>query len=338
MSTKAERERAARIEARKKEAEKKNKERDEKKAKLKKRLDDQKAYFLKERVRMLDGAIIVEVLNTVQAKLAQAAGFNAICPFNTTGKTSIPTYANLVTSDPRMMRDMMDSVLIPVIARVRTGHVIEAKMAEHLGAGIIDEADYGATTSGNSPMAKGGFGMPVMSSVTNLKECFQRIDEGASMLRTKEMANRNFSHTISMIKSIYKDLKSMDTEAGKTNKATLIGTFKDPLTAVILEAAILSGKLPVPLFACGAVCTPNDVAMAKKMGCGVIISNIAFKADNPRRRLKELVRASKQFGDIGEMVKMSTGTNERVGGASAGGAPTGLATTVPGAATVAKPE
>ncbi|KAJ2627185.1 hypothetical protein GGF44_004803, partial [Coemansia sp. RSA 1694] len=310
MSTKAERERAARIEARKKEAEKKNKERDEKKAKLKKRLDDQKADFLKERVRMLDGAIIVEVLNTVQAKLAQAAGFNAICPFNTTGKTSIPTYANLVTSDPRMMRDMMDSVLIPVIARVRTGHVIEAKMAEHLGAGIIDEADYGAAALAN-PMAKGGFGVPVMSSVTKVEDCFQRIDEGASMLRTKEAAGKNFSHTISMIKSIYKDLKNMGTEAGKAKKAVLIGTFKDPLTAVILEAAILSGKLPVPLFACGAVCTPNDVAMAKKMGCGVIISNIAFKADNPRRRLKELVRASKKFGDIGEMVKMSTGTNER---------------------------
>ncbi|KAJ2401162.1 hypothetical protein GGI10_006092, partial [Coemansia sp. RSA 2530] len=217
MPTKAEKEREARILARKKEVEKKAKERKEKEAKIIKRIDESRAATFKAHVKLFECGIIVEVLNTVQAKLAQDAGFNAICPYNYPEEMTMSGNGNPVTSDPRVIREMMNSVLIPIMANVRIGHTIEAKMAAHLGASIINEHEY-AEVSEATYMSKKGFKVPFMAGVESLAECILRIEDGATMLRTKaEDEDKNFSHTITTVKAILKQLKVMHAGVAKTS-------------------------------------------------------------------------------------------------------------------------
>ncbi|KAJ2908850.1 hypothetical protein GGI21_002471, partial [Coemansia aciculifera] len=140
-------ERDARIEARKKEAAKKKDEAAKKKAKLATRISENRKDTNGQRVKMFEGKIMVEVINAVQAKLAQEEGFNAVVIFDNAASAAVPTNKNPVTSDPRVMRLLMDSVLIPVVVRVRAGHSIEAKIAKHIGVDAIDEVNYAMTTT-----------------------------------------------------------------------------------------------------------------------------------------------------------------------------------------------
>ncbi|KAJ2740052.1 Pyridoxal 5'-phosphate synthase subunit snz1, partial [Coemansia sp. BCRC 34301] len=302
MPTKAEREREARIEARKKEAEKKRKERDDKKNKLVSRLEANVAKTKAERVRSLADGIMVEVLNTVQAQLAQEAGFNAVLPYD-----SAATNINPRSINPREVRSMLNAVLIPVIARVQVGHYIEAKMAERLGASIIEEFDaaggamgmmgmMGRPMGGPTGGAAGAVGyiekeslaIPVMCPIDTLDECFKRIDEGATMLRTKENPQQKaFAFTLAKIRGLFKELKARGNDSPETRNAR-VGGFKSKDMDKRYDEAVSTGKLPVPLFAYGGIATAYDVAMVRKIGCGVIISNVAFQADNPRKRLKAL--------------------------------------------------
>ncbi|KAJ1914255.1 Pyridoxal 5'-phosphate synthase subunit snz1 [Coemansia sp. RSA 922] len=314
MPTKAEIARDARIAERKKEAEKKDKELKEKTEKLRKRLEGEASLLLTKpaRVNMLNYGVIVEVVNVVQAKLAQDAGFTAICPFDNPVPLSSNKNRNPLTSDPRVMRDMMNSVVIPVMAKVRIGHIVEALMAEKLGANIIDESDYVGQDNATY-MEKKKFKVPFMCTVVKLEDCLLRIEEGATMLRTKEVMGQNFSNTLSTIRAIFAELKKLKEATNKdTLKAELVNKFQNKqVMEPILDKAIADQKLPVPFFGCGWVCTPNDVAMLRKLGCGAIISNIAFRADNPRRRLKALVQASKDYNKADKMVEWSIGTSER---------------------------
>ncbi|KAJ2814069.1 hypothetical protein H4S07_000178 [Coemansia furcata] len=308
MATKAEKEREARIAARKAEAEKKTKEAKAKIESLKKRLmsKDSQSITLGARVNMFKHGVIVEVVNKIQAKLAQEAGFTAICPYDF--PQPLNALGNPVTSDPRVIRDMINSVLIPVMAKVRVGHIIEAKMAAYLGANIIDESDY-TTKLTSKHMLKEEFGVPFMCSVTNLEDCFRRIEEGAMMLRNREPDMKFFAHTISAIKVIFNDLKKLGVDAAA--KKLMVDKFENKVTLAMIDKAIADNALPVPFYGYGSVCTPTDVAMLRKMGCGAIVSNIAFRADNPRRRLKMLVQASTSYKDPAKMAELSTGTNER---------------------------
>ncbi|KAJ2094649.1 Pyridoxal 5'-phosphate synthase subunit snz1 [Coemansia sp. S100] len=314
MPTKAEIARDARIAERKKEAEKKDKELKEKTEKLRKRLEGEASLLLTKpaRVNMLNYGVIVEVVNVIQAKLAQDAGFTAICPFDNPVPLSSNKNRNPLTSDPRVMRDMMNSVVIPVMAKVRIGHIVEALMAEKLGANIIDESDYVGQDNATY-MGKKQFKVPFMCTVVKLEDCLLRIDEGATMLRTKEVMGQNFSNTISTIRAIFAELKKLKDATNKDAlKAEIVNKFQNKqVMEPILDKAIADQKLPVPFFGCGWVCTPNDVAMLRKLGCGAIISNIAFRADNPRRRLKALVQASKDYNKADKMVEWSIGTSER---------------------------
>ncbi|KAJ2063428.1 Pyridoxal 5'-phosphate synthase subunit snz1 [Coemansia sp. RSA 2337] len=314
MPTKAEIARDARIAERKKEAEKKDKELKEKTEKLRKRLEGEASLLLTKpaRVNMLNYGVIVEVVNVIQAKLAQDAGFTAICPFDNPVPLSSNKNRNPLTSDPRVMRDMMNSVVIPVMAKVRIGHIVEALMAEKLGANIIDESDYVGQDNATY-MEKKKFKVPFMCTVVKLEDCLLRIEEGATMLRTKEVMGQNFSNTISTIRAIFAELKKLKDATNKdTLKAEIVNKFQNKqVMEPILDKAIADQKLPVPFFGCGWVCTPNDVAMLRKLGCGAIISNVAFRADNPRRRLKALVQASKDYNKADKMVEWSIGTSER---------------------------
>ncbi|KAJ2834874.1 hypothetical protein GGI24_000161 [Coemansia furcata] len=309
MATKAEKEREARIAARKAEAEKKTKEAKAKSENLKKRLmsKESQAITLVARVNMVKNGVIVEVVNTIQAKLAQEAGFTAICPYDF--PQPLTTLGNPVTSDPRVIRDMINSVLIPVMAKVRVGHIIEAKMAAHLGANIIDESDYITKLASKHMLNKKEFGVPFMCSVTNLEDCFRRIEEGAMMLRNREPGEKYFAHTILAIKTIFNDLKKLGVDAAA--KKLMVDKFENEDTLAMIDKAIADNALPVPFYGYGSVCTPTDVAMLRKMGCGAIVSNIAFRADNPRRRLKMLVQASTSYKDAAKMAELSIGTNER---------------------------
>ncbi|KAJ2463172.1 hypothetical protein GGI03_004010 [Coemansia sp. RSA 2337] len=247
MPTKAEIARDARIAERKKEAEKKDKELKEKTEKLRKRLEGEASLLLTKpaRVNMLNYGVIVEVVNVVQAKLAQDAGFTAICPFDNPVPLSSNKNRNPLTSDPRVMRDMMNSVVIPVMAKVRIGHIVEALMAEKLGANIIDESDYVGQDNATY-MEKKKFKVPFMCTVVKLEDCLLRIEEGATMLRTKEVMGQNFSNTLSTIRAIFAELKKLKEATNKdTLKAELVNKFQNKqVMEPILDKAIADQKLP----------------------------------------------------------------------------------------------
>ncbi|KAJ2487298.1 Pyridoxal 5'-phosphate synthase subunit snz1 [Coemansia sp. RSA 2050] len=281
----------------------------EKEARLKKRLGLHQKATTKARVDMLQYGLMVEVVNTIQAKLAQDAGFTAICPYDYSASPSAMVNSNPNTSDPRVIREMMNKVLIPLMAKVRIGHIIEAKMAEHLGANIIDESEYAEETRAKH-VSKNGFRTPFMCGVSTLEQCFQRIEEGATMLRSIEVPNQNFSHTLSTIRTIFKTLKDMKTDDAAKDR--FLENFTKNETLATINKAIDEGKLPVPFYGCGWVCTPNDVAMLRKLECGAIISNIAFRSYNPLKRLRYFVLASSCYKDPAKMVGLSIGSNEYV--------------------------
>ncbi|KAJ2332161.1 hypothetical protein GGH92_009011 [Coemansia sp. RSA 2673] len=259
---------------------------------------------------MLKGGIIIEVINVVQAQLAEAAGFTAV---------SIHEWGTLVAQqkgyqprgcDPRTARMVINSVLIPVLSRVRVGHITEAKMAQAMGVNIIDESnDLGSLTYTQYIRKKGDLSAPIICDVANLDECIARLGEGASMLRTRKTPfppSRNLT-TMATVKGIKNQLMALKTDAAKEEKFLKLFSDTDAVKKTIEE-----GNIPFPLYAYGSINTPNDVAMMMHMGCaGVFIANNAFAADNPRRRLEALATAVRSHGDIDKMVELSIGTHLR---------------------------
>lgn len=212
-------------------------------------------------------------------------------------------------SDPKMIKEIASSVSIPVMAKVRIGHFVEAQILESLGIDFIDESEVLTPADEEFHINKKAFKIPFVCGARNLGEALRRISEGASMIRTKgEAGTGNVVEAVRHIRKINSEIK----ELNKLSSEQLIAKLKDikaPLD--LIEYVSINQKLPVVNFAAGGIATPADAALMMQLGCdGVFVGSGIFKSNNPEKRAKAIVEATMNFNNPDIIAKVSENLGE----------------------------
>jgi pyridoxal 5'-phosphate synthase pdxS subunit len=258
----------------------------------------------KELALKLKGGVIMDVMTPEQARIAESAGACAVMALE-----RIPADIRVAggvsrMSDPRMIKDIQDAVSIPVMAKVRIGHFVEAQVLEAIGIDYIDESEVLSPADDEYHIEKTSFKTPFVCGARNLGEALRRINEGASMIRTKgEAGTGDIIQAVKHMRSITKDIESVkdmpENELYETAKEMHV-----PLELLLYVHD--NGKLPVINFAAGGVATPADAALMMQLGAeGVFVGSGIFKSGNPEKRAKAIVEAVKNYNNPKIIAKMS---------------------------------
>jgi pyridoxal 5'-phosphate synthase pdxS subunit len=259
--------------------------------------------------QMLKGGVIMDVVTPEQAMLAEAAGACAVMALERV-PSDIRKHGGVARmSDPHMIKEIMDAVSIPVMAKVRIGHFVEAQILEALGIDYIDESEVLTPADEQFHVDKGAFKVPFVCGATNLGEALRRIQEGAAMIRTKgEAGTGNVVEAVRHWRTIDSQIRALKgmKEAG-LKKAAVEMRVKVEL---VKEVAKL-GRLPVVNFAAGGIATPADAAMMMQLGCdGVFVGSGIFKSSDPAKRARAIVEATTHFNDTKIVARVSEDLGE----------------------------
>lgn len=256
--------------------------------------------------QMLKGGVIMDVVNAEQALIAQEAGAVAVMALEKVPSDIRRDGGVARMSDPEMIMKIQAAVSIPVMAKVRIGHFVEAQILEALNIDYIDESEVLTPADPWNHVDKSKFKVPFVCGATNLGEALRRIAEGACMIRTKgEAGTGNVIEAVRhwrQIKNDIEELKNMD-DAKLDELAVQMRVPK----AILLEVKTLR-RLPVVNFAAGGIATPADAAMMMQLGCdGVFVGSGIFKAENPAVMAKAIVNAVMNFSNSNEVMNASRG-------------------------------
>ncbi|MHB7979789.1 pyridoxal 5'-phosphate synthase lyase subunit PdxS [Clostridium sporogenes] len=274
----------------------------------------EKRYELnKNLAQMLKGGVIMDVVNPEQAKIAEEAGAVAVMALERVPSDIRKQGGVARTSDPKMIKEIINAVSIPVMAKVRIGHFVEAQILEAIGVDYIDESEVLTPADDLFHINKKDFKVPFVCGARNLGEALRRIGEGASMIRTKgEAGTGNVVEAVRHMRTISSEMRKLQL----TPKEELMTAAKEmgaPFNLV--EYVAEKGKLPVINFAAGGIATPADSALMMQLGCdGIFVGSGIFKSDNPEKRAKAIVKATAYFKDPEVLAKVS----ENLGGAMSG--------------------
>lgn len=274
----------------------------------------EKRYELnKNLAQMLKGGVIMDVVNPEQAKIAEEAGAVAVMALERVPSDIRKQGGVARTSDPKMIKEIINAVSIPVMAKVRIGHFVEAQILEAIGVDYIDESEVLTPADDLFHINKKDFKVPFVCGARNLGEALRRIGEGASMIRTKgEAGTGNVVEAVRHMRTISSEMRKLQL----TPKEELMTEAKEmgaPFNLV--EYVAEKGKLPVINFAAGGIATPADAALMMQLGCdGIFVGSGIFKSDNPEKRAKAIVKATAYFKDPEVLAKVS----ENLGGAMSG--------------------
>lgn len=274
----------------------------------------EKRYKLnKNLAQMLKGGVIMDVVNPEQAKIAEQAGAVAVMALERVTSDIRKQGGVARTSDPKMIKEIINAVSIPVMAKVRIGHFVEAQILEAIGVDYIDESEVLTPADDLFHINKKDFKVPFVCGARNLGEALRRIGEGASMIRTKgEAGTGNVVEAVRHMRTISSEMRKLQL----TPKEELMTAAKEmgaPFNLV--EYVAEKGKLPVINFAAGGIATPADAALMMQLGCdGIFVGSGIFKSDNPEKRAKAIVKATAYFKDPEVLAKVS----ENLGGAMSG--------------------
>ena len=251
--------------------------------------------------KMLKGGVIMDVMSVEQAKIAESAGAVAVMALERIPSQIRRDGGVARMSDPAMIREIKSAVSIPVMAKVRVGHFVEAQILEQCDIDFIDESEVLTPADEDFHVAKSDFRLPFVCGARNLGEALRRIDEGAAMIRTKgEAGTGNVVEAVRHWRAIFgeiSELSSVDLE----KKAT---EFRVPVKLVREVAE--NGRLPVVTFVAGGIATPADAAMMMQLGAeGVFVGSGIFDAENPEKMAQAIVRATMNFGDAGILAEVS---------------------------------
>ncbi|MHB9944904.1 pyridoxal 5'-phosphate synthase lyase subunit PdxS [Clostridium botulinum] len=263
--------------------------------------------------QMLKGGVIMDVVNPEQAKIAEEAGAVAVMALERVPSDIRKQGGVARTSDPKMIKEIINAVSIPVMAKVRIGHFVEAQILEAIGVDYIDESEVLTPADDLFHINKKDFKVPFVCGARNLGEALRRIGEGASMIRTKgEAGTGNVVEAVRHMRTISSEMRKLQL----TPKEELMTAAKEmgaPFNLV--EYVAEKGKLPVINFAAGGIATPADAALMMQLGCdGIFVGSGIFKSDNPEKRAKAIVKATTYFKDPEVLAKVS----ENLGGAMLG--------------------
>ncbi|MCD6167975.1 MAG: pyridoxal 5'-phosphate synthase lyase subunit PdxS [Caldisericia bacterium] len=239
---------------------------------------------------MLKGGVIMDVTNPEQAKIAEEAGAVAVMALERVPADIRKEGGVARMADPALIEDIMKSVTIPVMAKVRIGHFVEAQILEALGVDFIDESEVLTPADEEHHIDKWKFKIPFVCGARNLGEALRRIAEGAAMIRTKgEAGTGNVVEAVRHMRAVMDEIRKIKsmTEDELMAEAKRIGA---PLELVIEVKEL--GRLPVVNFAAGGIATPADAALMMQLGAdGVFVGSGIFKSGNPRKRAKAIVDA-----------------------------------------------
>ena len=262
---------------------------------------------------MLKGGVIMDVVNAEQAVIAERAGASAVMALERVPADIRKEGGVARMSQIRIIRDIMSSVSIPVMAKVRIGHFTEARILEVLGVDYIDESEVLTPADEEHHVDKRDFKVPFVCGARNLGEALRRIAEGAAMIRTKgEAGSGNIVEAVRHIRTIVKEMKQL-TVLGKEELVHEAKNLQAPLELVQYVAQ--NGKLPVPNFSAGGIATPADAALVMQLGAeAVFVGSGIFKSSDPERRAKAIVKAATYYQDPVKLLEASEELGEAMPG------------------------
>jgi pyridoxal 5'-phosphate synthase pdxS subunit len=263
--------------------------------------------------QMLKGGVIMDVVTPDHAKIAEDAGACAVMALERVPADIRADGGVARMSDPELIVRIMDSVTIPVMAKCRIGHFVEAQVLEALGVDYIDESEVLTPADEEHHIEKHGFKVPFVCGCRNLGEALRRIGEGAAMMRTKgEAGTGNVVEAVRHARSVMGEIRRLQHMAPEE----LMAAAKEmgaPYELVVETAKL--GRLPVVNFAAGGVATPADAALMMQLGVdGVFVGSGIFKAADPPPRAKAIVEAVTHYNDPGILAEISKGLGEAMPG------------------------
>jgi pyridoxal 5'-phosphate synthase pdxS subunit len=269
---------------------------------------------------MLKGGVIMDVVDAAQAKIAQEAGACAVMALERV-PSDIRAQGGVARMSPvAKIREIQAAVSIPVMAKCRIGHFVEAEILEALGVDFVDESEVLTPADEAYHIDKHAFRVPFVCGCRDLGEALRRIAEGAAMIRTKgEAGTGNVIEAVRHMRSVTSELRRL----GTLRPEELVKTAKDlgaPVELVRLVAE--TGKLPVPNFAAGGIATPADAALMMRLGAeSVFVGSGIFKSSDPAARAKAIVRATTHFRDPKVLAEVSADLGDAMPGLEIGKIP-----------------
>lgn len=266
--------------------------------------------------QMLKGGVIMDVVTPEQAKIAEKAGACAVMALESIPADMRKSGKVCRMSDPKMIKDIMNSVSIPVMTKVRIGHFVEAQIIEALEVDYIDESEVLTPADWTHHIEKDKFKVPFVCGAKDLGEALRRINEGAAMIRTKgEAGTGDVSEAVKHIRRITEEIKACQQLKSEDDIAKVAEEMRVPVS--LLKDVLEKGKLPVVNFAAGGVATPADAALLMQLGCdGVFVGSGIFKSSNPVRLATAVVEATTHFDNPSKLLEVSSDLGELMGGVS----------------------
>lgn len=262
---------------------------------------------------MLKGGVIMDVVNAEQAKIAEDAGAVAVMALERVPADIRAQGGVARMSDPDLIEQIIATVSIPVMAKVRIGHFVEAQVLQSLKVDYIDESEVLSPADYVNHIDKWGFDIPFVCGATNLGEALRRITEGASMIRSKgEAGTGDVSEATKHIRTILGEIRAL---SAKSDDEIFVAAKELQAPYQLVKEVARTGKLPVVLFVAGGVATPADAAMMMQLGAdGVFVGSGVFKSGNPVARAAAIVKATAFYNDAAVIAEASRGLGEAMVG------------------------
>lgn len=263
----------------------------------------------------LTGGVIMDVVTPEQARIAEAAGAKAVMALERVPADIRAQGGISRASDPDMIVGIQEAVSIPVMAKVRIGHFVEAQVLEALDIDFIDESEVLSPADYENHVDKFAFKAPFVCGATNLGEALRRINEGAAMIRSKgEAGTGDVSNATGHMRKIRAEINRL-TSMAEDELFVAAKELQAPYDLVVEVAR--EGKLPVPLLTAGGIATPADAAMMMQLGAeGVFVGSGIFKSGNPEARAAAVVKATANYNDPTVIADVSRGLGEAMVGLS----------------------
>lgn len=262
---------------------------------------------------MLKGGCIMDVTNVEQAKIAEDAGATAVMALERIPSDIRAEGGMARMSDPELIIKIKESVSIPVMAKCRIGHVMEARILEEIGVDFIDESEVLTPADEENHINKHDFKVPFVCGCRNLGEALRRIGEGAAMIRTKgEAGTGNIVEAVRHMRQVMKEIRQLSV-SGVDELMAISKKMGAPYELV--KKTSETGKLPVPNFAAGGVAIPADAALMMYLGAeAVFVGSGIFKSQNPQKSAYAIVQAVTHYNDSKKLLEVSKGLGEAMKG------------------------
>ena len=262
---------------------------------------------------MLKGGVIMDVVNAQQAKIAEDAGAVAVMALERVPADIRAQGGVARMSDPDMIDEIQATVSIPVMAKARIGHFVEAQILQSIGVDYIDESEVLTPADYTNHIDKWSFTVPFVCGATNLGEALRRINEGAAMIRSKgEAGTGDVSNATTHMRSISGEIRKL---SSMREDELYVAAKELQAPYELVKEVATTGKLPVVLFTAGGIATPADAAMMMQLGAdGVFVGSGIFKSGNPEQRAAAIVKAVTFFDDPKVIADVSRGLGEAMVG------------------------